>query len=79
MPLFQTWIKIDHPNYIYTVVFPTKKEGKNFLQSYPISRIDFLLEMEQKWKFAIEEGLIGALPLNRPPVLAERYARIIWW
>lgn len=48
VPLFRTWIKIDHPNYIYTVVFPTKKEGKNFLQSYPISRIDFLLEMEQK-------------------------------
>lgn len=43
VPLFRTWIKIDHPNYIYTVVFPTKKEGKNFLQSYPISRIDFLL------------------------------------
>lgn len=35
------------------------------------------LEIGQKWKFA--EGFIDTLPLNRPPVLAERYARIIWW
>ena len=43
VPLFRTWIKIDHPNCIYTLFLRRKKERISYNVSYPISRIDFLL------------------------------------
>lgn len=48
VPLFRTWIKIDHPNCIYTV-FPTKKEGKNFLQRLLSDFSNWFLARSWRW------------------------------
>ena len=51
VPLFRTWIKIDHPNCIYTLFLRRKKERISYNPS-PIRFLELiscsLMEMEQK-------------------------------